>query len=116
MLFSENLTLSTVQATATQAPSAADTLITVEDVSKSHDGMRFLFEELSFSLARGERMAIIGANGSGVPTRLSLRQRMWSDVRTAKHLKSVCSMLILCNPSLEPCSCTRNMPALRETD
>lgn len=66
MLFHDNITLSAGQATATQAPSAADTLITVEDVSKSHDGMRILFEELSFSLASGERMAIIGANGSGV--------------------------------------------------
>lgn len=51
-----------------EAPTAADTLITVEDVSKSHDGMRYLFEDLNFSLSRGQRMAIIGANGSGITT------------------------------------------------
>ena len=51
---------------------ATDSLVTVDAVSKTHDGMRTLFTDLSFTLARGERMAIIGANGSGKTSLLRL--------------------------------------------
>ena len=37
----------------------------MEDVSKSHDGQRFLFEGLSFTVSRGDRLALVGPNGAG---------------------------------------------------
>ena len=39
-------------------------VLTVEDLSKSWPGQR-LFSHLSFSVKRGERVAVIGANGTG---------------------------------------------------
>jgi ABC-type uncharacterized transport system fused permease/ATPase subunit len=57
-----------VAAAAVDAPAGLESLITVQDVSKSHDGMRVLFSDLTFTLSRGDRMAIIGANGSGAPS------------------------------------------------
>jgi ABC transport system ATP-binding/permease protein len=51
---------------------ATESLVTVHAVSKSHDGTKVLFEDLSFTLGRGERMAVIGANGSGKTSLLKL--------------------------------------------
>eukprot|EP00892_Ulva_mutabilis_P000570 jgi/Ulvmu1/10513/UM064_0051.1 len=50
----------------------ADTVVSVESVSKSHDGLRILFDQLTFTLKRGERLALIGANGSGKTSLLRL--------------------------------------------
>lgn len=44
----------------------------MESVSKSHDGLRVLFSDLNFTLKRGDRMALIGANGSGKTSLLRL--------------------------------------------
>lgn len=57
-------------AAAAEAPAGTESLITVQDVSKSHDGLRVLFSDLTFTIRRGDRMAIIGANGSGKPFHL----------------------------------------------
>lgn len=40
-------------------------LLVAEDVSKSHDGQRFLFENLNFTVSRGDRLALVGPNGAG---------------------------------------------------
>ena len=40
-------------------------LLVVEGVSKSHDGQRILFEGLDFTVARGDRLALVGPNGTG---------------------------------------------------
>ncbi len=46
-------------------------VLTVTDLSKSFDG-RTLFRDLSFSLKRGEHVALIGDNGSGKTTILKI--------------------------------------------
>ncbi len=40
-------------------------LLVLEEVSKSHDGDTQLFKDVSFTVCRGERLAIVGTNGSG---------------------------------------------------
>ncbi len=40
-------------------------LLVAEDISKSHDGQRFLFENLNFTVSRGDRLALVGPNGAG---------------------------------------------------
>ena len=40
-------------------------LLVAEDISKSHDGQRFLFESLNFTVNRGDRLALVGPNGAG---------------------------------------------------
>ena len=40
-------------------------LLVVENVSKTHDGQRFLFEGLDFTVSRGDRLALVGPNGAG---------------------------------------------------
>jgi ABC transport system ATP-binding/permease protein len=49
-----------------------DTIVTVDGAEKSHDGLKILFQDLSFTIARGERMAIIGENGSGKSSLLKI--------------------------------------------
>eukprot|EP00894_Picocystis_sp_ML_P002344 jgi/Pico_ML_1/52861/g3505.t3 len=39
-------------------------LVWIDGVSKSHDGDRTLFEDVNCTVGRGEKMAVIGANGS----------------------------------------------------
>ena len=46
-------------------------VLTVEDLAKSWPGQR-LFSHLSFSVKRGERVAVIGANGTGKTTILKI--------------------------------------------
>lgn len=68
----------------------ADSLITAEGVSKSHDGLRILFSELDFTLARGDRLAVIGANGSGKTSLLRLLSGAdWPDDGTVTVRKGV---------------------------
>ncbi len=50
----------------------AEALLIVEKVAKSHDGERMLFEGLTFTLARGERLSIVGENGAGKSTLLRI--------------------------------------------
>jgi ATPase subunit of ABC transporter with duplicated ATPase domains len=40
-------------------------IVVVKNISKSHDGIKILFQELTFTVHRGERIAVIGANGCG---------------------------------------------------
>jgi ABC transport system ATP-binding/permease protein len=39
--------------------------VVVEGISKSHDGLKVLFSELTVTVHRGQRIAVIGANGCG---------------------------------------------------
>jgi ATPase subunit of ABC transporter with duplicated ATPase domains len=68
----------------------AEALLIVEKVAKSHDGERMLFEGLTFTLARGERLSIVGENGAGKSTLLRIlagaarRPRTALQARTAR--------------------------------
>ena len=52
-----------------QAPSpvvdGGAALLTADGISLSYDGERFLFEDISFAVARGAKLALVGANGAG---------------------------------------------------
>lgn len=47
------------------AASRGEPLLHVEEVSKTHDGKKQLFSNVSFTLHRGDRLAVVGPNGSG---------------------------------------------------
>lgn len=67
-----------------------DALVTVDGVSKSHDGTNVLFEKLNFTVHRGDRMAVIGANGSGKTSMLKLISGDdWPDEGTVEIKKGV---------------------------
>jgi len=50
----------------------AEVLVTAEAISKSHDGMRTLFENINITVCREDRLAIIGPNGAGKSTLLKI--------------------------------------------
>ena len=72
------------------APTAVgEPLLQLEGVSKSHDGLRILFSDLTFTLCRGDRMAVIGANGSGKTSMLRLLSGAdWPDDGTVNLTKN----------------------------
>eukprot|EP00873_Tetraselmis_striata_P019675 jgi/Tetstr1/439939/TSEL_028346.t1 len=47
------------------APAQREVLVTADKVAKSHDGTRNLFADLSFTVGRGDRLAVVGPNGCG---------------------------------------------------
>ncbi len=51
---------------------AAKSMLTVEELSFGYDSANLLFQKLSFSVAAGDRIAIIGQNGRGKTTLLKL--------------------------------------------
>ncbi|KAK9815778.1 hypothetical protein WJX72_009325 [[Myrmecia] bisecta] len=44
---------------------SGDVLLIMENISKSHDGENVLFEGLTFTVGRGEKLAVVGPNGVG---------------------------------------------------
>ena len=44
----------------------------LEDVSKTHDGDRILFKDVSFTLRAGDKLAVVGSNGAGKTSLLRL--------------------------------------------
>ena len=49
-----------------------DPVLTAEMLSKTHDGQSMLFEGLTFTVCRGERVALVGKNGVGKSSLLRL--------------------------------------------
>jgi ATP-binding cassette subfamily F protein 3 len=62
-------------------------VLTVEDLAKSWDGTP-LFSHLSFSVKRGERVAVIGANGTGKTTILKILNGLTPPDNGTVHLGS----------------------------
>ena len=53
-------------------PRLGQTILAFHDVSMAYDDNPWLINQLDFSLARGERIGVVGANGSGKSTLLEL--------------------------------------------
>jgi ATPase subunit of ABC transporter with duplicated ATPase domains len=70
-------------------------LLVAEDISKSHDGQRFLFENLNFTVSRGDRLALVGPNGAGKSSLFNLLSGAFSHSWRFMHWHSN-----------EPLSCT----------
>lgn len=62
--------------TSSKKRKQVEPLLVVEDVSKSHDGQRYLFEGLSFTVSRGDRLALVGPNGAGKSSLFNLLSGM----------------------------------------
>lgn len=60
-----------------KVPCGSDGYVVFEDVSFSYDGTRENLSNVSFSLAKGETLGIIGATGSGKSTVLQLLMRYY---------------------------------------
>jgi len=58
--------------TATTCPASAEELIGLRGIRFAFDGKKALFEDLDFSLRRGERLALLGGNGAGKTTLLRI--------------------------------------------
>lgn len=59
----------TVSRTSTPAVRAdtprGEPLLVLEELAKSHDGETNLFQDVSITVCRGDRLAVVGTNGSG---------------------------------------------------
>ena len=53
--------------------SRGEPLLVLEDVAKSHDGDTQLFQDVSVTVCRGDRLAVVGTNGSGATSHVSRR-------------------------------------------
>ncbi|MBQ6395858.1 MAG: ATP-binding cassette domain-containing protein, partial [Atopobiaceae bacterium] len=53
-------------------PRTGDMVVAVEDVSKTYDGERFVYEGINLKLYRGDRVALVGPNGAGKSTLMKM--------------------------------------------
>ncbi len=54
------------------APHSGRLVLTLEEVSKSYDGVRQVLSQLDLVLEKGERLVVVGCNGSGKTTLLKI--------------------------------------------
>jgi len=51
-----------------QPPASGQTVIRLEGVAKSYDGVKYILKPFSFEITKGDRIAIVGVNGAGKTT------------------------------------------------
>jgi len=61
---------------AVQTDSGGDTLLWCEGLSKSHDGIKTQFKNVDLVLSRGQRLGLVGANGTGKSTLMKILAQM----------------------------------------
>lgn len=67
-------------------PPVGELPIKAKGISKSYDGTEFIFENLDFTMYRGERLALIGPNGAGKSTLIKLlMKKLDADTGTVSH-------------------------------
>lgn len=99
--------------------------LTFENVAFAYDSNREILHDLSFSIAAGERVAIIGPSGAGKTTLLQLLPRFYDPTGGAVKLEGAdlrdlkladlrrCVSLVLQEPLLLPASITENIAYAR---
>ena len=90
-----------------QAPSpvvdGGAALLTADGISLSYDGERFLFEDISFAVARGAKLALVGANGAGKSSLLKvLCGKESPDTGSVDLARNVRLMYVEQEPTLPP--------------
>lgn len=56
---------SSVHAAGGGGSNGGEPLLTVESMMKTHDGEAILFTDVNFTVHRGDKLVIVGPNGSG---------------------------------------------------
>lgn len=81
-------------------------LLVVEDISKTHDGQRYLFEHVDFTVNRGDRLALVGPNGAGKSSLFKLLSGdlMFSALHYNEHTCFTCTCTALCLQRIEQAS------------
>lgn len=51
-----------------QPPQSGQSVVRLEGISKSYDGVRYVLKPFSFEVSKGDRLAIVGVNGAGKTT------------------------------------------------
>ena len=86
-------------------------LIQVANIAYAHGGNQ-IFEDLSFSLRKGDRLALIGANGSGKSTLFRLLTRELLPQKGAiTHQRGLCTGYLHQQSSLDPTLTVREVVA-----
>ena len=68
----------------------SDPLIVLENISKTHDGERMLFRDLSLTVQAGDKISLVGRNGSGKSSLLRIIQGALLRPTATAHLFLIC--------------------------
>ena len=90
-------------APAVEPSAGGAALLTAADLSLSYNGERFLFKDISFTVGRGAKLALVGANGAGKSSLLKvLCGRETSETGSVETARGVRMTYVEQEPSLPP--------------